>query len=91
MSKSNLLSRDNFCVWNKQVFGNFIIQVKLTKISYIATLFKFGLYRILFYSKFGLYRILFYSKFGLYRILFYSKFVLFKVSFIQECFIQALV
>jgi hypothetical protein len=33
------------------------IEVKLTKISYNGTLFKFGLYSIPFYSEFGLDRL----------------------------------
>ena len=50
-----------FCTWRVlepalclQQTGVHFIQVKLTKISYIGTLFKVKLYRILVYSGFGL-------------------------------------
>ena len=36
--------------------GAWLIQVKLTKISYIGTSLKFGLYKISIYPGFGLYR-----------------------------------
>ena len=76
MSKSNLLSRDNFC---KQVFGNFIIQVKLTKISYIATLFK-----VWFIQDSVLFKVWFIQDSVLFKVWFIQDSVLFKVWFIQD-------
>jgi hypothetical protein len=82
-----VFSTDSCFVW--------FVQVKLTKISYIWTLFKVCFMqdyvllrvqfrRVAFYSGFGLDRFLFYSGFCLDRFLFYSVFSIDNFLFYSE-------
>ena len=71
------LNRTSQC---SQQTGVWLIEVKLTKISYIGTLFK-----VPFIQDCGLLRVWFIQDSGLFRVLFRQVSGLFRVWFIQDC------
>ena len=66
------------------------IQVKLTKISYIGTLFNvrfiqdFDVFRVQFIQDFDVFRVQFIQDFGVFRVQFRQDFGVFRVQFIQD-------
>ena len=66
------------------------IQVKLTKISYIGTLFNvrfiqdFDVFRVQFRQDFGVFRVQFIQDFGVFSVQFIQDFGVFRVQFIQD-------